>query len=219
MENKRYEDIERFESLKKDKSNKRKSDKHLQDDLKLFNQAEEYINAYGRGLLKQRIGAAMKTAPKAKPDKKISLQDSAAKFLNELFDKFFSPYPDVITVRAESKDMALAQAMEQYSAKNYKEAAKRFNTILKQEPKNALAGFYAGISYLAEGNTKRGLQNLKKTTANNDNVLSPYAKWYMALAYLQEQNLEKANEILTDLSSKGDKNAKKLLKHLNKLKP
>ncbi len=111
---------------------------------------------------------------------------------NELFTKYFKPYPDVtLQMRNENNYGLLKKGMQLYNSGKYKEALKVFGKISGQK-KNNYAEFYSGVALIAEGKTEKGIQLLKNIAVNPKEYFYPEANWYIGLAYLKLNKPEKA---------------------------
>ncbi len=111
---------------------------------------------------------------------------------NELFTKYFKPYPDVtLQMRNETNYGLLKKGMQLYNRGKYKEALKVFDKISGQD-KNNFAEFYSGVALIAEGKTDSGIKLLKNIADNPKEYFYPEANWYIGLAYLKLNQPEKA---------------------------
>jgi len=110
----------------------------------------------------------------------------------KLFAEYYQPYPNIASsVRGELTEGKLQDALQQYDAGNFKAALKLLQEILVTEPDNAAANFYAGVSCLKIEESARAVINLQKVIALNDPKFSEPAEWYLALAFLQQNDLTK----------------------------
>ena len=105
-----------------------------------------------------------------------------------LFEESFQPYPDRVNLRSEGVpvDSLLQDAMLAYDVENYPAAILYFRQILKQNPQHPHAGFYLGISLLANEQADEAVATLQEISPE-----SPYSEatqWYLALAHLAAQD-------------------------------
>ncbi|MGH7598248.1 MAG: tetratricopeptide repeat protein [bacterium] len=115
----------------------------------------------------------------------------------KLFVEYYQTYPNVApSVRGELTEGKLQNAMQQYDAGNFKAALKLLQEILAAEPDNAAANFYAGVAYLKVEDSERAVTGLQKVITLNDPKFSEPAEWYLALAFLQQDDLEKTRAML-----------------------
>ena len=119
----------------------------------------------------------------------------------KLFAEYYQTYPNIASsVRGdEQTEGKLQDALQQYDAENFKAALKLLQEILAAEPNNAAANFYAGVSYLKVEESERAVASLQKVIALDDSKFSEPAEWYLALAYLQKNDMEQTRAMLNDL--------------------
>lgn len=128
-------------------------------------------------------------------------------FLNEvnteqLFQENFAPYTNIIAPisRNDKSKTNVEIAFENYELKNYKKAIEDFNQLKTSSKLDlAIINFYIAVSELAEDNTANAIKILVENT-NVPNSWKDKYLWYLSLAYLKNNNLEKAKLNLTKLS-------------------
>ena len=128
-------------------------------------------------------------------------------FLNEvnteqLFQENFDPYTNIIAPisRNDKSKTNIEIAFENYELKNYKKAIEDFNQLKTSSKLDlAIINFYIAVSELAEDNTANAIKILVENT-NVPNSWKDKYLWYLSLAYLKNNNLEKAKLNLTKLS-------------------
>ena len=87
---------------------------------------------------------------------------------------------------AKSSNAALRAGIQKYKAKNYAGCAVDMKRIVRDDPSNALAHYYAAISYARLGNkTEASNYYTKVITLDTDQTLKAYAQ--RGLAYLNDQ--------------------------------
>ena len=126
-----------------------------------------------------------------------------------VFEHYFKPYP---IVQRTLPDPGLQEkwnsAAYRYIGHDYYRAIGEFNLLLnRQIADNYLDQFYIGISYLANNEPRQALEYLEQAAAVPSNIKQP-AQWYLALAYLLNENHDLAKHILTDIVN-GDNTFKK----------
>jgi hypothetical protein len=115
----------------------------------------------------------------------------------KLFAEYYQPYPNIASsVRGELIEDKLQDAMQQYDAGDFKAALALLQEILAAEPENIVANFYAGVCCLKLEKPALAIAGLQKVIAANDERLAEPAEWYLALAYLQQNDAEKARTTL-----------------------
>ncbi len=132
---------------------------------------------------------------------------------DKLFEKYFTPYPDVtLHIRGEQDNSKLKNAMRQYDAGNYAKASRMFDEILSEEECET-ARFYNGVANLEIGNNQRAIDLLKPVADNENSEFYAEANWYLALTYLRIDETGKAMERFKRLLNNPDykKKARKLI--------
>lgn len=115
----------------------------------------------------------------------------------KLFAEYFQPYPNIASsVRGELTEGKLQDAMQQYDTGDFKAALAHLQEILAAEPGNATAQFYVGICYLQFKEAKKAISSLQKVITLQDQKLDEPARWYLALAYLWQNDVENARTTL-----------------------
>lgn len=137
----------------------------------------------------------------------------------KLFAEYYQMYPNIASsVRGELTEGKLQDALQQYDAGDFKTAITRLQEILATEPDNAAANFYAGVSCLKVEESERAVADLQRTIALNDAKFSEPAQWYLALAFLQQNDLEKTRTTLNEILTKEHLYKEQALKLLERLR-
>jgi hypothetical protein len=137
----------------------------------------------------------------------------------KLFAEYYQPYPNVASsVRGELSEEKLRDAMQQYDAGDFKAALKLLQGILVAEPDNATAQFYAGVSHLKLKDAEKALTSLQKVSTLGDAKFSEPAEWYLALAFLQQNDLEKTRARLEAIIATDHLYKEQALKLLERLR-
>ena len=136
-----------------------------------------------------------------------------------LFQEFYTGYPNIIAPTERSKnniDSLTQSAFAAYDREAFKEALEGFK-ILEEQQKTAYTSLYIGICYLELKNSIAAIEILQKAISLN-NTYSLTAKWYLALAYLQNDQPESAIEILKQYAVLEEPFKQEAEKLYNKLK-
>jgi len=136
-----------------------------------------------------------------------------------LFQEFYTGYPNIIAPTERSKnniDSLTQSAFTAYDREAFKEALEGFK-ILEEQQKTAYTSLYIGICYLELKNSIAAIEILQKAISLN-NTYSLTAKWYLALAYLQNDQPESAIEILKQYAVLEEPFKQEAEKLYNKLK-
>ena len=127
---------------------------------------------------------------------------------SDLYENYFDAYPNVVKpmVRGQEVD-AESEAFNAYENGRYEEALNDF-TKLYEEADSDYYLLYMANTLLVLDRPAEAIELLEKLTAT-DGEWSDKAGWYMAMAYLQMDNKEKAKEALSSVVAKGEYNALK----------
>lgn len=107
-----------------------------------------------------------------------------------LADNYFSPYPDVVTQRAESND--LVKAIQAYNSEDYEDAIEKLTAI----ESSVIRDFYMAESYMALGNYSEAITFYEKHL--NDVQFKEIIAYHLALAYLGVDKIDLAKKFLED---------------------
>jgi TolA-binding protein len=109
-------------------------------------------------------------------------------------------------------------AIKAYEADNYDEAEGLIRAYINQVPDDLEMQFYYGVVLLGKGHSQAALPYLKKMMEQP--VKRAYqrpASWYVALAFLAQEDYSSAKSVFKELATGEDKyaiNSRALLKHL-----
>lgn len=115
----------------------------------------------------------------------------------ELFQDYFVPYEDVMSVRGDDE---LNGAFEFYTKGNYENTIPLFKSYLLKHPDDANVLFYEGISELALGDTNQAVHSLEQVTKLKS-IFKEQAEWYLALAYLLANKTDQAIALLKNIAA------------------
>lgn len=104
-------------------------------------------------------------------------------------EDYFVAYHNVISMRGG--EASIDEAMRLYSLKNYQEAFSKFSDI-QTDTLNDNVLFYQAISAMAIAKPKIAIENLLKLKNHDNNFFWQQTKWYLALAYWQNDQIDKA---------------------------
>jgi len=135
----------------------------------------------------------------------------------ELYTAYFEVYPNIIAppVRGSDSISEIQKDFMPYERRDFKSAS----TIFEQRFEDTNAPyylFYQGVSELELGHTNKAISILEKHKAYRDRFES-YSNWYLALAYLKMDDLEKSKILLSNIIAQQTYNhskAKELLQQL-----
>ncbi|WP_158860391.1 tetratricopeptide repeat protein [Lunatibacter salilacus] len=109
----------------------------------------------------------------------------------DLYFAYFEPYPNRVkpTVRSNNDQNGHAsQAFHLYDQEQFDKAATAFEEVYKKTDQD-YALFYQAISYMASGNPEKAIPLLEQHEWEPENPYYEASHWYMALAYLNDQQI------------------------------
>lgn len=120
----------------------------------------------------------------------------------QLFSTYFSPrvHPDA-PVRGESVinlNEVEAKAMYAYEAEDFKKAINHYEILVREYPRNSKHALFLSISYLGVNNPEKAINVLSRLEKVDENYKSDIA-WYLALAYLKNNEKNAARIVLESL--------------------
>jgi len=118
-----------------------------------------------------------------------------------IYEEFYQSYPNVVapTVRGEQKEDTKSEAFYEYDSGNYEKSLALFSAIYESE-KDDYALFYKALSQMELQKTNDAINTFKQFDLNKNNAFTPFVKWYLALAYLKDNQKENAMQLLKSLS-------------------
>lgn len=117
---------------------------------------------------------------------------SAKNNYSKLYSQNFEAYTNLLTVKGEnsssSEQSLVNTAMYQYDLKNYENANMAFQKLVAYKENNDTILFYYGISQLGAGQIEEAIALFNQLLEQKESLFYRFghAKWYLALAYLDE---------------------------------
>jgi tetratricopeptide (TPR) repeat protein len=105
----------------------------------------------------------------------------------------------VVSESKSKPSVSVDNAMKEFNSGNYKKASEQFDVLLKNQPENAEALYFGGISDYINGNTKKSEKNFDKLLSGSKGYVEG-SKWYKANILLKKGKKEEAKKLLQDLS-------------------
>ncbi|MEL6918483.1 MAG: tetratricopeptide repeat protein [Bacteroidota bacterium] len=118
-----------------------------------------------------------------------------------LFNTYFTPDPGLPTVMGTQNNFAFYDAMVDYKQGNYDTAIKKWDKLLLAKPNNDTLNYFLGVANMAKGDIDPALYFLQETLKDEQSKLRKDALYYLALAQLKNDDLEKATKNLKMLST------------------
>jgi len=98
--------------------------------------------------------------------------------------------------------ITMDDAMKNFNAGDYKTASDQFTEIVKQQPNNADALYFGGISDYINGNSKKSEKNFDKLLKDGTKYVEG-SKWYKANILLKKGKRDEAKKLLDELANSG----------------
>ena len=133
-----------------------------------------------------------------------------------LFDQYFTPYPDVFSLRNgdSSLDSLLQMGLHAYNLQEYKAATETFMALYEIGETQEAVVFYLAMSHLGQKEGKAAIPLLQSILP--ESAFSEAAEWYLALALLLEQQIPEAKQQLGNISKKIQHSYQKQAKEIRK---
>lgn len=127
------------------------------------------------------------------------LQFQGPSHSQQLFNQYFDPYPVMSIVRGNNTNSS--NHLQLYAEGKYQQFIEKLTVSRTDqgERRTSQVQLALGNAYLAMAQPKHAVQALLQIEEGEDHYLD--AQWYLALANLQQQQLETANEYLLKLST------------------
>ena len=120
----------------------------------------------------------------------------------DLYQEYFTVYDAPGEWRGNDPvlNAELQSAFEAYNARNYEAALKSFQSIEKKDSNNVSARFYLSMCALATGDESMAITRLESLSSLSGHPYRSQSRWYLALAYLQQEQIEPARKLLETLA-------------------
>ncbi len=135
---------------------------------------------------------------------------------DQMFTEYFTPFDissidrdkTVLAASSEREKKQFVQNLQKwdhakyiYAMGDYPEAIRLFGDMtVAQMNDEYIDQFLIGVSYLAQGHSRSAIDPLKAAVANEQNSLRSESVWYLALAYIHNNDLSAASPLLKLLS-------------------
>lgn len=120
-----------------------------------------------------------------------------------LCNRFFTPYPDLVSQRARNKlNGEFLDAMALYAKGQYAEAMPGLQRVVDRDPRNAAARIYLVNVLLAEGDPYKAEMHLDFLENSRDRMYSDQVDWYNTLCWLCEGDTARAGWKAREIAAK-----------------
>ena len=121
---------------------------------------------------------------------------------NELFSMYHKPYEPDIIIRSDSEVLGeLESAIMLYGKGNYSTAFSKFVDVIIKDNNNYLAQFYLGMTCMELNKFDVAIQQFTSIPENWGSPFRYHMEWYLALCYLNNNNIEEAKVQLIKIKS------------------
>lgn len=116
---------------------------------------------------------------------------------DRLFNTYFEKPIGLPTVMGgNAEQFEFLDAMVEYKIGDYDSAIKRWEALQEENQTNDTLQFYLGVAYLARGNQKMAIPQLKKVIQNDQSHFQNSGFYYLGLAYIKDEKRNLAIEML-----------------------
>jgi TolA-binding protein len=135
----------------------------------------------------------------------------------DLFQEYYRRPPSAFGQKSYSDDRLFQQAGQAYNEGRFEEALPLLDSLLTIYPKAAQVRFYRSIGLLESGSADQARAELE-SLAQGPSAYADDAQWFLALAYLKDQNFEACLQALAGIpaDSPRSERARDLERKLNK---
>ncbi|MDA3954410.1 MAG: hypothetical protein PF485_12250 [Bacteroidales bacterium] len=142
--------------------------------------------------------------------------------ITEVFQSYYTPYPAIVSFRSSVDrneiEEILHEAFNYYDEEKYELASVCFRKVLHVDNTNNMSQFYLSICEIEKNNLQVASTFLNDLIIKKDHVFWEQSSWYLALVYLKQNELNKAENLFRkvvqeNMARKAD--AEVILKYLN----
>lgn len=138
---------------------------------------------------------------------------------NEIMNRFYKAYEPPTSQRsaATGADADFTLALEFYNTHDYNKAAILFSKVLESRPNDMQTVLLQGVSNFEEKKYPEAKQSFGRVIDDKNNLYIDQAQWYLALCYINTNEKEKAQRLLTIISKEDGiykNDAKKIIRKL-----
>ncbi|MDQ1296574.1 MAG: hypothetical protein QG611_552, partial [Bacteroidota bacterium] len=139
----------------------------------------------------------------------------------EILDKFYTSYEVTSASRSQQTmiNSDYSTAIEYFNIHDYNNAALYISKVLENDPKFIESTMLYGVSNYEERNYPEAEQSFSEVISNNDNLYLEDAQWYLALCYLNTDEIVKAENQLVMIKRSESiykRNAARILRKMKK---
>ncbi|MFZ6050573.1 hypothetical protein [Halocola ammonii] len=119
----------------------------------------------------------------------------------KIYATHFEPYPVLESgvVRGEENNTTMTEGLDAYQRANYEVAIEELSSAVDEVENPWSAQFYLALSHLGSDTPKDAIPLLEELSVEEDFKLKEQAKWYLGLAFLKDDQTNKARDVFQSL--------------------
>jgi tetratricopeptide (TPR) repeat protein len=134
-------------------------------------------------------------------------------------NRYYKAYEPPTSQRSAKSgaDADFTLALEFYNTHDYNKAAELFSKVLESKPNDMQTVLLKGVSNFEEKKYPEAKQSFGKVIDDKNNLYIDQAEWYLALCYINTNERDKAERLLTIISKEDGiykNDAKKIIRKL-----
>jgi tetratricopeptide (TPR) repeat protein len=138
---------------------------------------------------------------------------------DEIVKQYYRAYEPPTGQRSaqSAADADFTLALEFYNTHDYNKAAMLFNRVLENKPTDMQTVLLIGVANYEEKKYPEAKQSFGKVIDDNNNLYVDQARWYLALCYLNTDEIKKAIQLFDQISKESgiyQNDAKKIVRGL-----
>jgi tetratricopeptide (TPR) repeat protein len=138
---------------------------------------------------------------------------------DEIIAQYYKSYDGVVVSRSSQAAAGddYSTGLDYFNIHDYENAALYFSKVIKRNPGNMESTMFYGTSSFEVKNYPAAQESFSKVIDDNNNLFIEDAEWYLALCYLQTNDMKKAAGELTIIKNSRSiysKNAGKILRRM-----
>jgi len=119
---------------------------------------------------------------------------------SDVFASNYEPYIMILNKRSDAPNAeSIRNAVKYYELGNYLEAAAAFKDLANSDTENITYHFYTAISLLSAGRADKSIPIFEEIIKSEDIIFREQSRWYVAMAWLQKNDLGNARKILREI--------------------